>query len=225
MQRILTGPKKEEEKAPELSDFGNREFKVYRSQKENDRRKANRPSLCLQDEGVLPYSLLYYKTPVKKEVMNDELFYKERLNTEFGEVSSLEAMNKEYCHFVVIAFSDDNDSKLTVELKPEAKQEEQKNAQKTVIPKVEVKRSFIFPRALDREQHIFLSRNFRHLIDIHENEASIYELSNGSPVSDVRFVGDVKKLPFGAFDGDPNQLLWLFSEDFLSHIDIDPVGK
>ena len=49
------------------------------------------------------------------------------MNTEFGEVSSLEAMNKEYCHFVVIAFSNDSDSKLTVELKPDANQEEQKD--------------------------------------------------------------------------------------------------
>lgn len=135
-------------------------------------------------------------------------------------------MNKEYCQFVVIAFSNDSDSNLTVELKPDANQEEQKDGYTTVIPKVEVKRSFIFPRALDREQHIFLSRNFRHLIEIYENEASIYELTDGKSVSDdVKFVGDVKKLPFGAFDGDPNQLLWLFSEDFLSHIDIDPVGK
>lgn len=95
-----------------------------------------------------------------------------------------------------------------------------------MIPKVEVKRSFIFPRALDREQHIFFSRNFRYLIEIYENEASIYELTDGNSVrNDVKFVGDVKKLPFGAFDGDPNQLLWLFSEDFLFHIDIDPVGK
>ena len=94
-----------------------------------------------------------------------------------------------------------------------------------MIPKVEVKRSFIFPRALDREQHIFLSRNFKYLIDIYENEASIYEFIDDGPGSKIKFLGDVKKLPFGAFDGDPNQLLWLFSEDFLSHIDIDPVGK
>lgn len=96
-----------------------------------------------------------------------------------------------------------------------------------MIPKVEVKRSFIFPRALDREQHIFLSRNFKYLIDIYENEATIYEIEivGDGPVSKIKFFGDVKKLPFGAFDGDPNQLLWLFSEDFQSHIDIDPVGK
>ena len=80
----------------------------------------------MQDEGVLPYSLVYHMTPVKKEVMKDLDFYKERLNTEFQEVSSLEAMNKEYCRFAVIAFSDESDSELTVNLLPHGNQEEQK---------------------------------------------------------------------------------------------------
>lgn len=77
--RIVTSlneeEKKIEDKASAYKENSNLEFRVFRSLKEIARRKANRPSLCLQDEGVLPYSLLYYKTPVKKEVMNDEKFY------------------------------------------------------------------------------------------------------------------------------------------------------
>ena len=110
----------------ELPEWSNLEFKVFRSQKEIARRRKKKPSLCLQDEGVLPYSLVYHMTPVKKEVMKDLDFYKERLNTEFQEVSSLEAMNKEYCRFAVIAFSDKSDSELTVNLLPHGNQEEQK---------------------------------------------------------------------------------------------------
>ena len=178
---------------------------------------------------MLPYSLLYFKTPVKDDVMNDEKFYMSRLRTAFGEVSSLQAMNKEYCHFVVIAFADSRAEKLRVRLKPDVVNEEEKVEEvTTLIPKVEVKVNFIFPRALDREQHIFLSKDFKHLIDIHEDEASIYELSPGpgsGRISNVRFVGDVKKLPFGAFDGDHNQLIWMFSDDLSHHIDINPVKK
>ena len=110
----------------DLPEWTNLEFKVFRSLKEIARRREKKPSLCLQDEGVLPYSLVYHMTPVKKEVMKDLDFYKERLNTEFQEVSSLEAMNKEYCRFAVIAFSDESDSELTVNLLPHGNQEEQK---------------------------------------------------------------------------------------------------
>ena len=111
----------------DLSDWNNLEFKVFRSLKEIARRREKKPSLCLQDEGVLPYSLVYHMTPVKKEVMKDEDFYgKTRLDTEFQEVSSFVAMKKEYCRFAVIAFSDESDSELTVNLLPHGNQEEQK---------------------------------------------------------------------------------------------------
>ena len=110
----------------ELPEWTNLEFKVFRSLKEIARRREKKPSLCLQDEGVLPYSLVYHMTPVKKEVMKDRDFYGTRLDTEFQEVSSLEAMKKEYCRFAVIAFSDQSDSELTVNLLPHGNQEEQK---------------------------------------------------------------------------------------------------
>ena len=111
----------------DLPDWNNLEFKVFRSLKEIARRREKKPSLCLQDEGVLPYSLVYHMTPVKKEVMKDEDFYgRTRLGTEFQEVSSFVAMKKEYCRFAVIAFSDESDSELTVNLLPHGNQEEQK---------------------------------------------------------------------------------------------------
>ena len=78
----------------------------------------------------------------------------------------------------------------------------------TKIAKVEVKVSFVYPRVLDREQHLFLSSDYKLLLDIQEEEASIYELYADASCTGnerkVKFLRDVKKLPFGAFDNDAN---------------------
>ena len=93
---------------------------------------------------------------------------------------------------------------------------------------MKVQLSFIFPRAKDREQHLFLSDDYKRLLDIRDEEASIYKLKyvEGEPTfKRAVFVSEVKKLPFDAYDNDANQLLFMFSPDFLLHIDIDPVKK
>ena len=67
-------------------------------------------------------------------------------------------------------------------------------------------------------------------MDIRDGEASIYTLEKrGDNLREnfrkAVFKGDVKKLPHHAYDQDANQLLFMFSPDFLMHIDIDPIEK
>lgn len=103
----------------------------------------------MQDEGVLPYSLLYYEE--QDEDMDDVKFFGDRINnTQMNEVSSLAAAAKTYHRFVVINLDEDGDPQIKV--------------------------SFTYPIVTRREQNLFLSDDYTKLIDIRREEASIYEL-------------------------------------------------
>ena len=97
-------------------------------------------------------------------------FYNDRIEEgKFGEVSNIEATQQEFCRFVAIGI--DHIGELQELINPD---DPHGTIHKTVLPEVFV--SFIFPRVLDREQHIFLSKDYSRLIDIRDEEASIYKL-------------------------------------------------
>ena len=133
--------------------------------------------------------------------MTDEKFFGERISdSQMNEVSSLAAAEKTYHRFVVITL---------------------KNGEPVI------KVSFTYPKMTKREQNLFLSDDFTKLIDIRREEASIYEIKPepGSIHTTARFIGDVMKLPFAAYDGDANQLFCMMSPDLSKHFDIDPIKK
>jgi len=159
----------------------------------------------------LPYSLLYFSQA--DESVTDASFYGNRIQTEFAEISAMAATQKEFCHFVAVALDEPYSQQL--------------ETNRTILTDVKVQVSFVYPRVLDREQNLFLSSDFTRLLDIREEEASIYRLvrQEGSTLARVEFEGDVKKLPFGSFDSDVNQLFYMFSPNFDLHIDFDPIKK
>ena len=71
---------------------------------------------------------------------------------------------------------------------------------------MEVKHKFVFPRHLEQkdDQHLFISKDFTKLLEVHGEEAIIYKLQDesGERPSSVKFVGEVAHLPTGLCNGD-----------------------
>lgn len=135
--------------------------------------------------------------------MTDEIFFGDRIQKKEYQISHLEATDKEYYTFVAIGLDDNG--------------------------KMEVKVSFTYPRVTsqEQEQHLFLSADYSRLLDLRNDEATIYKLERGyqSKIATVNYEGLVSRIPFNTFDRDYYQLFCLFSPDFSKHFDIDASQK
>ena len=93
---------------------------------------------------------------------------------------------------------------------------------------MEVKVRFVFPKLEEEEQDVFLSDDFNRIIILGINEARVYELEAVGIKGikrNLKFIGRMPRLPLGICDGDPFQMVCLFSPDFTMHLDIDPVDQ
>ena len=92
---------------------------------------------------------------------------------------------------------------------------------------IEVKVRFNFPRLGKGDQYLFLSEAFDKLLQLHEEEAILYELFTlaGTDKKDVKFVRRLSNLPIGLGKGNAYQVYCLFSPDFTMHFDVDPTDQ
>ena len=91
---------------------------------------------------------------------------------------------------------------------------------------IEVKVKFKFPRLLQDkiDQYLFLSDDFTKLLEVHGEEAMLYELSKqyNTDEAEVNFINRVARLPIGLCNHDVFQLYCLFSPDLTLHLDVSP---
>ena len=152
--------------------------------------------LGIYNEGLLPYTLLYQKEEEKG--MSDKQFYGERIKSSNHQVNHLEALDKSVHNFVAIGIDPEDDS-------------------------IEVKVKFTFPRLLNSSQYLFLSDDYRKLLEIHGEEACLYELVvMPSKHMKVVFKCRLPRLPFGICNNDVFQMYSLFSPDLTKHLDVNP---
>ena len=80
------------------------------------------------------------------------------------------------------------------------------------------------------EQNLFLTDDCTRMIEYVDDEVHIYDIErltdNPECVNcQATYKHRVQRIPLGIYDEDPYQLYCLFSPNFLSHLDINPINS